>query len=267
VNFLGYPGTIGSDSHDYIVADKTIIPHEYQRFYNEKIIYLPNCYQPNDPTKKIAKIHTSRSDFGLPDNCFVFCCFNNSFKILPDIFQLWMDILKGVENSVLWLLVDNPMISQNLKIEALRHGVLENRLVFAQRVPLEIHLARHQFANLFLDTFPYNAHTTASDALWADLPVLTYSGKSFPSRVAASLLNSLGLNELITSSPEEYKYTAIDLALNPDKLSLIKNKLISNKTSFPLFNTRSYTRHFEIALQSIYSNFLSGSPPKNFEIL
>ena len=139
------------DSHDYIIADKILIPQEFQHFYNEKIIYLPNCYQPNDPTKKIAKIHTSRSDFGLPDNCFVFCCFNNSFKILPDIFQLWMDILKGVENSVLWLLVDNPMISQNLKIEALRHGVLENRLVFAQRVPLEIHLARHQFANLFLD--------------------------------------------------------------------------------------------------------------------
>jgi predicted O-linked N-acetylglucosamine transferase (SPINDLY family) len=267
VNFLGYPGTIGGDSHDYIIADKILIPQEFQHFYNEKIIYLPNCYQPNDFTKKIAKLDTSRSDYGLPDNGFVFCCFNNTFKILPDIFQLWMDILKEVENSVLWLLVDNPTISQNLKIEALKHGVLQNRLVFAERAPLEIHLARHQYANLFLDTFPYNAHTTASDALWADLPVLTYSGKSFPSRVAASLLNSLGLNELITYSPEEYKYTAIDLALNPDKLSLIKNKLISNKTSFPLFDTSSYTRHFEIALQNIYSNFLSGSPPRNFEIL
>jgi predicted O-linked N-acetylglucosamine transferase (SPINDLY family) len=178
-----------------------------------------------------------------------------------------MDILKEVENSVLWLLVDNSTISQNLKIEALKHGVLQHRLVFAERAPLEIHLARHQFADLFLDTFPYNAHTTASDALWADLPVLTYCGKSFPSRVAASLLNSLGLNELITYSPEEYKRTAIYLALNPDKLSLIKNKLVSNKVTFPLFDTSSYTRHLEKAFQAIYSNFLSGSPPKNFEIL
>jgi predicted O-linked N-acetylglucosamine transferase (SPINDLY family) len=267
VNFLGYPGTMGGVSHDYIIGDKIVIPQEFQHFYSEKIIYLPNCYQPNDSNKEIAKLHTSRSYYGLPDNGFVFCCFNNSFKILPEIFQLWIDILKGVENSVLWLLVDNPTISKNLKAEALNRGICEDRIVFAQRVTLDIHLARHQFADLFLDTFPYNAHTTASDALRANLPILTYSGKSFASRVAASLLNSLGLNELITYSPEEYKRTAIDLALNPDKLFFIKNKLISNKASSPLFDTVGYARHMETAFKEIYSNFLNGFSPKNFEIL
>jgi predicted O-linked N-acetylglucosamine transferase (SPINDLY family) len=191
VNYLGYPGTMGAEYIDYIVADKTLIPEDSQSCYLEKVVYLPNSYQVNDRKRAISDKQFTRQDLGLPENEFVFCCFNNNYKILPATFASWMRILRGVDGSVLWLFQDNPWVVDNLKIESEKQGVAPNRLVFAERLPLPEHLARHRQADLFLDTLPYNAHTTASDALWTGLPVLTLMGQSFASRVAASLLNSI----------------------------------------------------------------------------
>jgi protein O-GlcNAc transferase len=222
VNYLGYPGTMGAKYIDYIVADKILIPLDAQSRYTEQVVYLPNSYQVNDRKRVISDKKFTRQELGLPEHGFVFCCFNNNYKILPEIFASWMRILNYVDGSVLWLFQDNSWVAENLKKEAKKQGITPNRLVFAERLPLSEHLARHRQADLFLDTFPYNAHTTASDALWAGLPVLTLMGESFASRVAASLLNAIGLPELITSSQEEYEALAIELALNPKKLADIK---------------------------------------------
>jgi predicted O-linked N-acetylglucosamine transferase (SPINDLY family) len=219
VNWLGYPGTIGADFIDYIVADKTIIPVESQSHYLEKVVYLPNSYQVNDRKRLISERQFTRQKLGLPENGFVFCCFNNNFKILPTTFDGWIRILKSVDESVLWLFKDNPWAVENLKKEAQKQGIDGRRLVFAERMPLSEHLARHLQADLFLDTHPYNAHTTASDALWTGLPLLTLMGRSYASRVAASLLSAIGLPELITSNQEEYEALAIELAINPQNLA------------------------------------------------
>jgi predicted O-linked N-acetylglucosamine transferase (SPINDLY family) len=266
VNYLGYPGTMGNNYYDYIIADPIVIPYENQIHFSEKIIYLPDCYQVNDSRKIIALINNKRIDENIPDNSFVFCCFNNIYKILPDIFYVWMDILKKVDNSVLWLLDDNPIAKQNLIIEAERKGVCGNRLIFAVRKGLEEHLARHHLADLFLDTLPYNAHTTASDALWAGLPVLTCTGNSFASRVSASLLNAIRIPELITNNLVDYQNTAIELSNNPNKLNNIKQKLINNRLSTPLFNTKQFTENIEQAYTKIFDIYTSNQPIRNIII-
>ena len=255
VNYLGYPGTMGADYIDYIIADKTLIPLDAQSSYTEKVVYLPHSYQVNDRKRIISERQFTRQELGLPEDSFVFCCLNNNFKILPATFTSWMRILKAVEGSVLWLFQDNSWAAENLKKEAEKQGIAADRVVFAERFPLPEHLARHRQADLFLDTFPYNAHTTASDALWSGLPVLTVMGQSFASRVAASLLNAIGLPELITSTQEEYEALAIDLALNPNKLTNIKNKLAFNRLTTPLFDTPLFTQNLETAYIKMYERY------------
>ncbi len=207
-----------------------------------------------------------RQAAGLPEHGFVFCCFNNSFKIPPDIFDVWMRVLKQVEGSVLWLLEDNAAASANLRKEAVARGVNAERLIFAKRAPLSEHLARHRCADLFIDTLPYNAHVTASDALWAGLPVLTCLGETFAGRVAASLLGAIHLPELVTTTLEDYERLALDLARNPDKLADIKRKLAENRLTTPLFDTKSYTKHIEAAYTVMHERHKAGLPPDHVVI-
>jgi protein O-GlcNAc transferase len=258
INYLGFPGTIGSNYIDYILCDQTVVPLESKKFYNEKIIYLPDSYQANDTKRNISDKKFLREELSLPNESFVFCCFNNNYKITPNMFDVWARLLKKIDNSVLWLIEGNPEATENLKKEAKIRNIDASRLIFAKRMKLEDHLARHKNADLFLDTLPYNAHTTASDSLWAGLPVLTCLGKAFPGRVAASLLRSLDLPELITYSENEYISKAEELALNPEKLTLIKNKLDINKFSQPLFNTELFCRSLESAFKVIFEKHSLG---------
>lgn len=266
VNYIGYPGTLAAEYIDYIVADKTLIPTESQQHYAEKIIYLPNSYQVNDRNRKVADKVFTKEEMGLPNEGFVFCCFNNNYKITPQTFNGWIKILKAVEGSVLWLLEDNPIAKANLRKEAQARGLNPDRLIFAQRMNLPEHLARHRVADLFIDTFPYNAHTTASDALWAGLPVLTYMGESFASRVAASLLNAIELPELITTSQQQYESTAIELATNPEKLKAISDKLEHNRLTTALFDTTHFTTHIEAAYIKIYERYQADLTPDHIYI-
>ncbi len=258
VSYLGFPGTLGADYIDYLIADKTVIPLDRQKHYSEKIVYLPNSYQVNDRQRAIASTLFTKQELGLPQDSFVFCCFNNNFKITPNVFDVWMRILTAVEKSVLWLLEDNSTAVKNLSKEAQLRGVDPNRLVFAKRMTLQEHLARQKTADLFLDTLPYNAHTTASDALWAGLPVLTCMGESFASRVAASLLYAVGLPELVTQTQAEYEALAIELATNTLKLKAIKDKLERNRLTTPLFDTPLFTKHIEAAYTKIYERYQVG---------
>jgi predicted O-linked N-acetylglucosamine transferase (SPINDLY family) len=258
VNYLGYPGTMGVDYMDYVIADPIVISECNVDSFSEKIVYLPNCYQVNDSKRKISDNQFTRSDCGLPEKGFVFCCFNNGYKIQPQTFQIWMRILQSVEGSVLWLYEDNATASANLREEAERLGVDSNRLIFAPRLSMEEHLARHCMADLFLDTLPYNAHTTASDALWAGVPVLTCMGKSFAGKVAASLLNAIDLPELITYNEQEYEEKAVQIATHPQVLDSLKTRLSMNKTTSSLFNIGQFTSHFEAALSKMYSVYQSG---------
>ncbi len=261
INYLGYPGSMGADFIDYIIADPVVIPNNQRQFYSEKVIYLPHCYQPNDNTREIDRTYTKRSDFSLPENAFVFCCFNNNYKISPSEFDIWMRLLNKVDDSVLWLLKANKWAEQNLKREAEARGVDQGRLVFAEIVTHAEHLGRLKHADLFVDTFNYNAHTTTSDALWGGLPVVTRQGKQFSARVAASLLASIGLRELITNSEEEYEKLILDLAMRPQKLSEIKEKLAKNRLTEPLFDTLRYTQNFEKGLQKAYDLFFANEQP------
>jgi len=258
VNYLGYPGTMGVDYMDYVIADPVVISESNADSFSEKIVYLPNCYQVNDSKRKISDKQSSRSDCGLPETGFVFCCFNNGYKIQPQTFKIWMRILQSVEGSVLWLFEDNATASANLRQEAERNGVDSSRLIFAPRLSVEEHLARHCLADLFLDTLPYNAHTTASDALWAGVPVLTCMGKSFAGKVAASLLNAIDLPELITYNEQEYEEKAVQIATHPQVLDSLKTRLSMNKTTSSLFNIGQFTSHFEAALSKMYSVYQSG---------
>jgi predicted O-linked N-acetylglucosamine transferase (SPINDLY family) len=266
VNYLGYPGTMGSSYYDYVIADKIVIPPHSQSDYTEKVVYLPCSYQVNDSKRKISTKIFTRHDQGLPESGFVFCCFNNNYKILPATFDLWMSILKEVEGSVLWLLEDNATAGVNLRKEAEARGVSSDRLVFAKRAQLEDHLARHQLADLFLDTLPYNAHTTASDALWAGVPLLTQTGKSFASRVAASLLTYLDMPELIVNSDAEYLQTAVRLAKNLAQLRKLKVKLAKNKKSSSLFNSKVFARYVESAYFAMQARRAAGLLPDMIEI-
>jgi protein O-GlcNAc transferase len=266
VNFLGYPGTMGADWMDYIVADPTIIPREHFRFYSERVVWLPHSYQANDDKSPIAERVPTRTECGLPESAFVFCCFNNTHKINPQIFDVWMRLLAAKANSVLWLLGTNPTAERNLRREAKRRGIAADRLVFAPRIPAANHLARHRLADLFLDTFPYTAHTTASDALWAGLPLMTCIGETFAARVAASLLHSVGLPELITTSLGAYEALAIRLAHDPALLAAIRSKLAQNRRTYPLFDTARFTRHIESAYETMWQAHRDGRAPAAFAV-
>ena len=260
VNYLGFPGTMGSDYYDYIIADKIVIPDQDKSFFSEKIIYLPHSYQVNDRKKEISSKNFSREELGLPLNDFIFCCFNNIHKIQPKTFAIWMEILNSVRNSALWLLGVNPIAANNLKKQMSLFGINPERLIFASHLPIPEHLSRHKCADLFLDTFPYNAHTTASDALWAGLPVLTMLGNSFAGRVTSSLLCAIELPELITNSEEEYKSLAVELATNKQKINLIKNKLMLKKQTAPLFNTPLFTKYIEQGYVRMFENYKKKIP-------
>ena len=267
VNYLGYAGTMGAPYIDYILADRVIIPEEKRRCYSEKVVYLPNSYMANDSGREISERPQRRSEHGLPEKGFVFCSFNNSYKITPEIFDVWMRLLREIDGSVLWLSETNQTAARNLGRQAQGLGIDPARLIFASRLPLnEDHLARLKLADLFLDTLPYNAHTTAVDALWAGVPLLTRPGETFAGRVAASLLNAVGLPELITTSPEDYERTAIDLANEPAKLKAIREKLTRNRLSMPLFNTELFTRHIEAAYTAIRQRHRAGLAPDHIVV-
>ena len=266
VNYLGYPGTLGADYIDYLIADHTVVPESTQGYYTEKIAYVPHSYQANDAKRPISSKRFTRAGCELPENAFVFCCFNNNYKIIPDVFDCWMRILHQAKDSVLWLLESNATAASNLRKEAAARGIDAERLVFAPYMPQADHLARLRLADLCLDTRPYNAHTTASDALWAGLPVLTQAGETFAARVGASLLNAIGLPELITSTRQEYAELAIELATKPEKLAAIKNKLSQNRLTKPLFNTQLFTQHIEQAYEVMYERYQANSPPENIYV-
>ena len=245
VNYLGYPGTMGSKFYDYIIADKIVIPEENRKYFSEDVIYLPNCYQANQEKIEISSKNSNKKDFGLPKDKFIFGCFNNSYKITPLIFKSWMNILKRCENSILWLLQDNKLAKLNLWEEAKKLGINKNRILFAERLPVKEHLKRVKFIDLFLDTFPYNAHTTASEAIRAGVPILTLKGKSFPSRVASSILTNVGLENLIVSNLEDYETKAISLAKNYKEIESLKKHLAQEKNLIKLFNSKIFTKDLE----------------------
>jgi len=263
VNYLGYPGTLGARYVDYIIADELIIPRDQHVFYTEKVAYLPHTYQANDVARPIPDGSPSRQALGLPQTGFVFCNFNNSYKITPILFDIWMRLLKQIDGSVLWLLENSPSGVENLKREAQQRGVAPGRLIFAPRTSLEDHLARQRLADLFLDTLPYNAHTTASEALWVGLPVLTCLGSTFAGRVAASLLTAVGLPEQIVYSLRDYEDRALTLASEPALLASIKSRLGQNRATHPLFDTARFTRDIE----ALYTTMWQGSHEGQFPIV
>ena len=257
VSYLGYPGTMGTEAVDYLIADRFVIPEEQQPNYTEKVVYLPECYQVNDARRRIADSVPSREECGLPVTGFVFCCFNAAYKLTPRVFEIWMRLLEAVPGSVLWLLSSNPEMRENLRKEAesrLAGGA--ERLVFAPTLPNPEHLARLRLADLFLDTLPYNAHTLTSDALWVGCPVITCAAETFASRVAGSLLGAVGLQELVTSSLGEYESLAMQLAREPERLQRIREKLRANRLSAPLFDSRKFTRDLEAAFQEMWGRYL-----------
>ncbi len=263
VNYLGYAGTLGGTAWDYIIADRFVIPEDSRKHYAENVVYLPDCFMANDDGRKISSLTPSRADAGLPETGFVFCCFNNSCKLTPGMFEVWMRLLGAVEDSVLWLSATNPIAVANLQREAERHGVPANRLVFAPRVPRnEDHLARLRLADLFVDTLYYNAHVTAADALWAGVPVLTCPGPTFASRVAGSLLRAIGLPELIAGSLAEYEALAVALASDRDRLAAMRERLARNRAVAPLFDTDRFTRAIEAAYVVMWERAERGEPPQ-----
>ena len=266
IAFLGYPGTTGAAFIDYLVADKVVIPDAERRHYSESIIYLPGSYQVNDDSRPISPRAITRAEAGLPEDAFVFCCFNNNYKITPVEFDIWMRLLGKVENSVLWLLKINASVDVRLYAEARKRGIDPARIVFAGYLPHADHLARQRHADLFLDTFDCNAHTTASDALWAGLPLLTRTGRGFASRVAASLLRAVGLAELVTDSAEAYEALALELATNPGRLAEIRARLAANRLTEPLFRTEDYARKIEQAFELAYQGWLDGNPPVDIAV-
>jgi len=266
VSYLGYLGTAGADYLDYIIADKIVIPETQRDFYTEKIVFLPDSFQCTDRQRLISGRPSTRADAGLPNEGFVFCSFNASYKVTPDVFEIWMRILKQVDGSVLWVAAGSPTFERNLRNEAAARGVNADRLIFAPRVPLPEHQARIRMADLFLDTLPYNAGATASDTLWAGVPILTRIGDTFVGRMAASLLNAIKLPELITTTREAYEQIAIDLAKHPERLAKIKNKLAENLLTTPLFDTNLYTKHIEAAYTKMYERRRAGLTPDHIVV-
>jgi len=259
LNYIGYLGTMGADYYDYLIADRVVIPVKSQKYYSEKIVYLPT-YQVNDSKQDIPHTALSRQELSLPSSGFVYCCFNANFKITPSTFEGWMRILKAVPESVLLLYTNIPTAVKNLKAEADKSGVSPERLIFGEKLVRSQYLARCRSADLFLDTLPYNAGATASDALWAGLPVLTCIGDSFASRYAASLLYAIGLPELVTETQSDFEALAIELASNQVKLKGIKEKLERNRLTTPLFDTASFTKNIEAAYTEMYERYQSDLP-------
>jgi len=266
VNFLGYPCTMGAPFMDYIIVDATVVPSSQQPYFAERLVHMPGCYQVNDGRREIGARTPSRAECGLPESGFVFCCFNNIYKITPDMFAVWMRLLKAVPGSVLWLLEANRFATANLRREAEAAGVAPDRLVFAPRQSLPEHLARHRVADLFLDCFPYNAHTTASDALWTGCPLLTLVGDVFISRVAASLLHTIGVPELIATSPEEYEAMALRLVRDPATLAGLRRRIEANRQTCGLFDGARYARDLEQAYLTMREIHASGRPPQPFAV-
>jgi predicted O-linked N-acetylglucosamine transferase (SPINDLY family) len=265
-SYLGFPGTMGAPFMDYIVVDDFVVPAEQQPFFTEKLVHLPGCYQVNDSRREISSHTPSRAECGLPEEGFVFCCFNNSYKITPEVFDAWMELLKQVPESVLWLLEGNRFAPANLRREAEARHVDARRLVFAPQQPLPEHLARHRLADLFLDTYPVNAHTTASDALWAGCPLLTMAGETFVSRVAGSLLRTLGLPELVTTSLADYEAMALRLARDADLLGAIRSRLNANRKTSSLFDAGRFARNLEKAYSTMWEICASGEKPRAFAV-
>ena len=266
VNYLGFPGSIGADFIDYVVADRHVIPATQREYYAEKVVWLPDSYQANDDRRAMPGTVPARRDHQLGDDSFVFCCFNDNYKLTPGVFSSWMRILTQVENGVLWLFEENPAAAANLRKEAAARGVASDRLVFARRLPHRDHLARLQCADLMLDTLPYGAHTTASDALWVGVPVLTCIGESFAGRVGASLLHALDLPELITTTPASYEALAVALAADPARLTELKARLARHRTTAPLFDTALLTRHLEAAFAAMIEQHRNGLPPHDIDV-
>jgi predicted O-linked N-acetylglucosamine transferase (SPINDLY family) len=265
-SYLGYPGTMGAEYIDYLIADHIVVPDGSRALYAEKVVRLPGSYQVNDRHRTISERTFTRSELGLPADAFVFCCFNNSYKITPRTFDVWTRILRRTEGSVLWLIEDSSIAATNLRREAEARGIHPGRLVFAARTGLSEHLARHRNADLFLDTLPYNAHTTASDALWAGLPVLTLAGTAFASRVAASLLAAAGLPDLITTSSLQFEARAIELATDRAKHEEVRARLASNLETAPLFDTARFAAHLEAAYVAMFERSRAGLPPEHIDI-
>ncbi|HYL17229.1 MAG TPA: hypothetical protein VEV20_00990, partial [Burkholderiales bacterium] len=265
VSYIGYPGTMGADFIDYAVVDYFLAPPGADAHYTEKLVRLPGSYQVND-RKRIVADTPARSDLGLPEGAFVFCCFNQAYKILPRVFEVWTRLLGAVPGSVLWLLDPGATAARNLRRELSRRGIDSERLIVASKLPLARHLGRLRAADLFLDTFPYNAHTTTSDALWVGLPVVTYAGDTFASRVAGSLLSAAGTPELITSSLEAYEARALHLARNTPELIALREKLSRNREAAPLFDAPVFARHLEAAYLRMWEIYLRGGPPHAIDV-
>ncbi|MBI5138158.1 MAG: tetratricopeptide repeat protein [Nitrospirae bacterium] len=261
VNYLGYPGTMGAPFMDYLVGDPYLTPHAHQAHFSERIVQLPGCYQVNDRARSIADSRPSRAGCGLPESAPVVCCFNHLYKITAPVFGAWMDILRAVPGAVLWLLEGNGAAMANLRRAARGHGVDPARIVFAPKLALAEHLARIRLADLFLDTHPCNAHTTASDALWAGLPLLTLSGETFASRVAGSLLSAVGLPELIASDLDGYRGLAVALARDPERLAGLRARLAAARDTAPLFDSARFTHHLEAAYRAMWARFAAGEAP------
>jgi predicted O-linked N-acetylglucosamine transferase (SPINDLY family) len=264
VNYVGYPGTMGADYYDYLIADRVLVPVQDERFFSEKIAALPGSYQPN--TRRMLSGNSTRASCGLPDRAFVFSAINNTFKITPAIFDVWMRLLRQVEGSVLWLQEPLSQARDNLRREAAARGVTPERLVFAPRLRIEEHLARNGLADLFLDTPDCNAHTTASDALWCGLPLVTCKGHTFAGRVAASLLSAIGMEELMANSVEDYEKLALGLASNPARLAEIRARLAKNRDDYGLFDASTYTRKLEAAFHTMWRRHQDGLPPESFTV-
>ncbi|MEP1768517.1 MAG: tetratricopeptide repeat protein [Sulfitobacter sp.] len=267
VNFLGYPGTMASECIDYIIADKTVLPPHLRPHYAEKIIYMPHSYQPNDNQREIASTPTSRATHGLPEDAVVLCCFNQSYKISPVEFDIWMRIMGKFPNTVLWLLDCNQWAKDNLRNGAKAQGVSPERLIFAPKLAQKDHLARHRCADLFVDTFNVNAHTTASDALWAGLPVITKPGLQFAARVSASLLNAVGMQELIAANEAQYEQLIVKLLANPSELAKATDRLRANLNYTPLFDTENYTKNLETGLKQVWTQWQHGRSPQDVHVL
>jgi protein O-GlcNAc transferase len=267
VNYLGYPGTSGAPYLDYLIADPVVVTAEQRAHYSEHIVYMPDCFQGNDDQRRIGAVRPTRSEAGLPEAGFVFCCFNNSYKITPSTFDHWLDLLQAVPGSVLWLFADHPVVSRNLREEARRRGVDPARLIFAGRLPYAEHLARLQLADLFLDTVPFSAGATASDALWAGVPVLTCPGEAFASRMSASLLHAAGLPELVTASTSDYSALAFKLAMTPPMLADLRARLTRNRSQCALFDTARFCRNLEAAYQNMWNRYRRGDAPGSFNVL
>jgi protein O-GlcNAc transferase len=265
--YLGYASTMGADYIDYVIADSTIIPRNEFDCFTEKVVWLPDSFMVQDARRSVAERIPTRAECGLPENGVVFCCFNNSFKIAPEVFKTWMRVMQATENSVLWLSNHSAPVVANLRREAEASGVAADRLIFAPRIgAMADHLARHRQADLFVDTLPYNAHATASDALWAGLPVLTCLGTTFAGRVAASLNYAVGMGELVTNSLEEYEALAMKIAHDPALLAALKARLAANRKTYPLFDTRRFARNIEVAYTTMWQRSQRGEAPQSFAV-